>query len=509
MARFSRGLLWVTVLGPIIILPLIFISSRIWLNHHLRGTVTFGDFQLHLTRPKLAWNYNFSSDSITLKSPMVEIQTSHLVVNIRFWQSLVSIRPNLEILTDSMQINFIPEKDQSASWVNRKRNKAPPVFPNIRIPLPFQIKVNNVTVADRARFSTEIRNVVLISEGPKGVVVKADSFSTQFFSVNDSSVFSPFHSVSKLALRQSNFSSPGLYRASARWLGRSVKYQVRFELNSGDYIKMEGGHRKTNLYKGVDSVDISIARISDFNSLFQRKLIPELTNIRLTAALSLDSHQILRTRAILTTPPTFGLGHEHLDLSSSFQDSSGHMVFSARGDSGESAYLSGQFKFPSFSQSHHYNFHSGFSTTLSGYSRNVRLSIGGKRLPGDLEIRRITIRPGLATIAEVKTKDSSNLILRLFKDSSVGDGGPQMAKGISIPQWVCTFSGDLDPRESWTHAWTDTNTSYRQLRVSGVIQQGKVECETWLKTARAYGAEVDSLYASHSVDKKGYQRRRR
>ena len=333
MARFSRGLLWVTVLGPIIILPLIFISSRIWLNHHLRGTVTFGDFQLHLTRPKLAWNYNFSSDSITLKSPMVEIQTSHLVVNIRFWQSLVSIRPNLEILTDSMQINFIPEKDQSASWVNRKRNKAPPVFPNIRIPLPFQIKVNNVTVADRARFSTEIRNVVLISEGPKGVVVKADSFSTQFFSVNDSSVFSPFHSVSKLALRQSNFSSPGLYRASARWLGRSVKYQVRFELNSGDYIKMEGGHRKTNLYKGVDSVDISIARISDFNSLFQRKLIPELTNIRLTAALSLDSHQILRTRAILTTPPTFGLGHEHLDLSSSFQDSSGHMVFSARGDS--------------------------------------------------------------------------------------------------------------------------------------------------------------------------------
>lgn len=480
MGSLRRWLVWGLVLAPVVILPGSFVFARIWLNHHLKRELAFGEIRIRIAKPVLGWNLDFTSDSLEILSPAFNLSTGRMVAELRLWHSLVSMRPALGLGVEAIRVVLPKDSASPEEKIRRKAHRKAPKFPNVRIPIPFNIAVSRIEVFQEERLLTRFNGVRLYSQGPKGAGVEADSLTVLPVadSSADSSTDAPITAVT-LA---------GSYRASARWFGRSVNYQFRFENAVGDHIRLEGGHRKSDLRLGNDSLDLGIGNLSAYALLFPGKRLLPVRDLRLEASDSTDTHLVLRTHIRVTTPPFFKFGAQHLEGTGNFQDSSGRLVLASKGDSGESLYLQGQFHLPSPTHAAIPELLSGLSASFSGYSHNLHMGLGGKVLPAVVDIRRLTIHPGLTADADVSTKDSSALHLRAFRDST----------------WRLAFAGKISPSETWAHGWTDTNIAYRDARVSGEVHKGGVEVEAWTRNARAYGAVADSLYAKQVITKTGY-----
>jgi hypothetical protein len=480
MGSFRRLLLWGVLLTPVALLPGAFIFAKIWLNHHLNRDLVIAESHIRMVRPLLGWNFNFNSDSLEILSPNFVIRTGPVALDIRLWQTLVSFRPRLTLVSDTVLV-CLPEDTASEAEKERRRAKRKtPVFPNIRIPIPFSVSVDRIVFLRDDSLLAYVDGVRALSQGPKGIAFEAERV-TVFPTKNAST----------------SWGLAGSFRVSARWFGKSLRYQVMLQNANGDFFNMEGGHRKSNLRLGNDSLSLGINDIGQLSNLVPKMNLSGFSNLKLQCAVNVDSHTVFRSHFLLSTPAFFAFGAQHLDGTGVFADSLGRVVVSTQGDSGENAYLQGRFSLPFRNGNRSTNLDSStplinkFSATLSGYTRNLHLQLGGKQLPADIDIRRLTVSPGLFMEADVRTKDSSTIILHAF---------PQDAWAA----WKVTFAGKIHPRESWAHAWTDTNIAFQDARVKGEITKGHVSGEAWFKNVKAYGAVADSLYLRHEVNKTGY-----
>jgi hypothetical protein len=471
MSKAKRWLLWGLILSPVAVIPSAYFVSRLWLNHHLQRELAVGDFRIRLANPNLGWNLDFFSDSVELSAPRFSVRTGRISTDVRFWNSVASLKPNILVRADTIRIRVEPDSLDSLERERRRRNRKAPVFPNLRIPIAFKVAASEVELAVGGIETARVRDLVFLSQGPKGVAIEASAIGVR--NPRDSNLLDVVAS----------------YRASARWFGKSVRFQVRAQNPEGGFFRLDGEHRKSDLGIGKDSLAAQWADFSAFAPLFPGKGPPDFSDMEVQASLETGEHKVAGIRAAFTTPRVWQIGPQRVEWIGNLADSSGQMTMKSHGQTGENLYLQGHFQLP--------NLDSGFAripgsltASLSGFSHDFRFRIGNRILPGDAEIRRLKILPGLNLEADVRTRDSSLVHGRAYRapDSS----------------WKCVFTGTVDPRETWMHAWVDTNVSFRHARVSGEAGRKGLTVEAWINQPKAYGAAADSVYAVQNINRTGY-----
>ncbi|MEO7427693.1 MAG: hypothetical protein ABI036_21095 [Fibrobacteria bacterium] len=492
MTKAKRRLLWGLMAAPFLIAPSAFILTRAWLNHHLQRELSFGDFRIRLANPNLAWNLNFFSDSLEISAPRFSLRTGRLLSEVRVLKTLFTFKPDLRMTMDTVRIRLEPDTSETARERARKKRRIP-AFPNLRLPIGFRISAVSLQVRIGDRESFEAQNLSLYSQGPKGAAVSA----------------------SGIVFRTGTDSLPRSYQAmhrfSLRWFGKSVRYQARVQNSTGDFVRLEGEHRKSDLREGRDSLEASFSGLDGLASLFPGKHLPGISQVDVQAGWHAGEHKAGMVKTAFTTPKVWQIGPQRVELRGNLEDSSGKIVLMSRGLRQEILYLQGRFEIPGVDSLA--RIPKEMTASLSGYSHDFRFRLANRILPGDAEIRRLKLLPGLNFEAEVRTRDSSVLHGRAFR---VPDSSARVASGIrassSHPSrparpdstWRLQFSGTVDPRESWVHAWVDTNVAFRRARLKGDLGRAGLVVEAWIDQPRAYGAAGDSLYAIQTITRKGY-----
>ena len=479
MTKARRWLLWGLIASPVALMPAAFVVSRLWLNHHLQREVVFGDVRLRLANPNLGWNLNFFSDSVELTAPRFSLRTGRIATDVRLWNSIASLRPDILVATDQVLIHVEPDSLDSLARERKRRNRKRPVFPNFRLPAAFRLTAGDVEIAVGVSQTVQVRDLVVQSDGPKSASVAASELSVR--ASRDSSLV-------RLAAD---------YRASARWFGKSLRYHVRVQAGD-DFLRLDGEHSKSDLRAGKDSLDAHWAGLEVIASLFKHGRPPAFSDLEVQASLESGEHRTVRVRAAFTTPRVWEIGPQRVEWIGNLEDSSGRMTLKSQGRKGETAYLQGRFQLPD-PDSGFARIPAAATANLSGFTRDFRFRIADRLLPGDAEIRRLRLLPGLNLEAEVRTRDSSVMRGKAFRapDSSLGG-----LKGDS--SWKCVFGGTVDPREAWVHAWVDTNVSFRHARVSAEAGRNGLKVEAWVNQPRAYGSAADSVYAVQAINRTGY-----
>jgi hypothetical protein len=486
LTKAKRILLLSLILSPVVLLPSAFLFARIWLNHHLQRELSFGGVQLRLVNPILGWDLDFHSDSVAITAPRFALHAGRIDTDVRLWNSIASLKPSIKLGVDTVRIRVQPDTSDSLELARKRKRRKTPTFPNLRIPVSFRISASQVELSMGERKTAEVRGLVFYSQGPKGLALEASGISAP--GPKDSS------------LVEVN----GAYRASARWFGKSLRYQVRAQDTAGNFLRLEGERRKADLRMGKDSLDAALADFMPYASLFRgRKGPPDFRDLALQASLETGEHKSARFHAVFRSPPVWQIKSQSVDMTGILEDSSGRISIRTEGQTEESAYLQGRFELPSLDSGLARGV-SQATATLSGYTRNFRFRIGRRILPGDAEIRRLRLLPGLNLEAEIRTRDSSLIRGHAFRapDSSAKTASVR-GKGKDSA-WKCVFTGTVDPRETWVHAWVDTNVAFRQARISGEAGKSGLKVEAWIKQPKAYGSAADSLYAMQTVNKTGY-----
>lgn len=485
MNKARRWLLWGLLLSPVAILPTGFVIARVWLHNQLQRELAVGDFRLRLFNPYLSWNLSFSSDSFEVTSPAYSVRAAEVDADLRIWNSIASLKPSLRIRVESVLFDLEPDTSDDSAKALRRRLRKPPSIPNVRIPLDFRLSIAQFEAARDGKPMGRVDGLEIRSQGPKGVVLEAKGFA-----------FAGERGTDPPTLEAA-------FRASARWFGKSLRYQVRLESMDGDYLSVNGARRKTDLRIGGDSLEIRLADLTAYAAFFPGKVAPAVTDLKASATLATGGRFSLNSRAAFSAPPIWKLGPQRIEWSGSMQDSAGRLVLTGKGDQGESVYLQGHFSLPSLDSLDMRRLAAGMTGTFSGYTRNFRFPIGRRILPGDAEIRRIRILPGLNLEAELRTRDSSVMTAKAFRAPHPGPSGT-VGRGTADSAWKCAFAGTIDPRETWVHAWVDTHVVYRSARIKGEVGPEGLRAEAWFSQPRAYGAAGDSLYTEQRVTRTGY-----
>lgn len=481
MTRAKRWLLWGAVLAPVAILPSAFIVSRIWLHQQLQRELGVGDLRIRLSNPVLGWNLTFSTDSLEVESPALTVRAGRMLADLRLWNSLASLKPSLRVEVGDAKVRLAPDSSGDSARAARKRSREALTFPNLRIPVEFHASISRLEIARGPTTVGHIGGIEFRSDGPKGVVLEASGADLPGSGGLDSL-----------------FALGASFRASARWFGKTLRYQVRGETPSGDFLRLEGERPKTDLRLGRDSLDLQAASLSAYSRFIPGNGPREFSGISLNGAVVNGENKAMRVRVRFTAPPVWLIGPQRVEGTLAVEDSSGRLVLAARGSDGESFYLQGHFQSQLLGGLGWSRISSGLSASLSGYSRGFRFPIGGKVLPGDAEIRRLKILPGLKLETELRTRDNSVILANAFR---VPDpSGP----GAIDSSWKCEFTGTISPVETWAHAWVDTNVDYSHARVKGDLGSGGLTVEAWIRDPRAYGAAGDSLYAQQRVTRTGF-----
>ena len=497
MTKTKRLLLLGILLSPVALLPTAFIVARVWLNQHLQRELSFAGFGLRLTNPVLGWDLDFSSDSLEVKSPRFSLRSGRIATDLRIWNSIASLKPSLRVEADTIRMRAEPDPADSLERARKKRLGKAPSFPNIRIPIAFRISATRVEMAMGDKPVVRLDGLSFYSQGQKGLALEASGIAL------------PGKGDSGLV------NVAGAYRASARWFGKNLRYQLRVKDPEGNFLNLDGERRKADLRVGKDSVDASLNSLTAYAPLFhgvasgkpqapglRAKGLPDFRDITLQASLEMrKDHRSVRLHAGFQSPAVWRIVTQRVDLTAKLEDSSGRITVRSQGATDEAAYLQGNFQLP--------NLDSGFAraagemtATLSGFTRNFRFRIGRRILPGDAEIRRLRVLPGLIVEADVRTRDSSVFHGRAFRSADSGVGRrrfrPIDRPGIA-PSTARSIRG-----ETWVHAWVDTNVTFRHARVTGEAGRSGLKVETWIRQPRAYGSAADSLYAIQTVNRSGY-----
>lgn len=492
-SRTRRLLLWGLLLLPVAALPLSYAAGRAWINRNLERDLAFGKVKIHLDGPRLGWRLNFTTDSLRVESPGFQATAGTVRLRLRFWHSIASLRPSLASSVDTLRVDLPAQPPRKGPRSYRLRSSKPVEFPSRRIPVPIRVESRLVRVTRGGRPLAEASQVNLLSQGPKGAAVEWSSLR-----------------LDTLAFLE------GPFRASARWFGKSVRYQARFRGAGGDEIRLDGERRKDDLAQGRDSLDLSIAALEKYAALLRLRAggnASQVTGLRLSAAFrnggpppksgglfgsrkasaGIPPGLAASLRLDARVPGPMRLGPLDGTLRLDFQDSTGRIAAEARG-SGESggsmARLAGPFLLPPGDSLSPSTLLAALEADLSGYSRGVRLPIGRRMLPGDFEVSRLRVADGEA-LAEVRSRDGSEVRARIFRDGRK-------------PSWKVTFSGDASPTETWARIWTDTNVNWRSAAVTGSFVPGELEVEVRGYGVTAYGAAADSLWARNLIRRRGY-----
>ena len=484
MTRTRRLLLWALVLSPVALLPTAFAFSRLWLNHHLQRELAFGDFRLRLKNPLLGWDLNFSADAVDVSAPRFALATGRVSADARIWNSVASLKPSLSVSTDTVRIAVEPDSLADSASVARKR-KRKPVFPNLRLPADFRFAAARVEITSGGKPIAIISTPVFYSQGPKGVGFEMAGISAVVGARGDSA-----------RSGSSRLEWNAYTHISARWFGKWVRYQMRMQDTLGRFVKLDGERRKSDLRVGSDTVDMSLPDLSLLAPLF-RRAPPDLQGLTLKASLTTGEHRLVHVHAGLSTPPVWVIARQAAEIDVEAEDDDGRLTLNATGPSGELAYLQGRFRLPPADTGGIKAMLPGLAAELSGYTRNLRFRIGRRLLPGDAEIRKLTLSPGLLLSAQVRTRDSSVLDGRAFRVQDSAHAGGDSS-------WKVVFGGRADPKETWARAWTDTNVAFKSGRIEAMADRAGLHVETWIQQPRAYGAAADSLYAEQTVNKAGY-----
>lgn len=475
-SRTRRLWIWGLALSPFLFVLAALVAAHAWLNRHLHRDIALPGVRIHLANPTLAWDLSFDADSLVVSARAGSLRAGHVFADLSMWQSLVSLHPSLYAQADTVAVRLDSAAAAAAAERRRREGAKTPAFPNLRVPVPFHLRIAAVTVARGERPLVSLSGLRLQTDGPKGAVVSWDSVALR---VADSA-----------APEGRLVTVPASVRASARWFGKWVRYQVRAQNENGDYAWIEGERRKADLREGRDSLEVNVARLSDYGAWFSGRKVPDLRSFNLQAADDGALARSARFRARGHLPVFWHFGPQDLDLQAHWEDGAGRLVAEIRGPENEDVYLQGQVNWPGRLDTA--TVLRTMTGTFSGYSRNVKVRLGPKTLPGDMEISRLRLRQGLVAEAEVRTRDSSTFQLR---------AGPDPEK-----KWKLTFSGKASPREAWAQRWTnDTNVSYREAWVNGEFHPGQVAVSARLRgNVRAYGAAADSAVAEQVVTKRGY-----
>lgn len=507
MTKTKRLLLLGVLLSPVALLPTAFIVARVWLNQHLQRDLSFAGFGLHLTNPILGWDLDFRSDSLEVSSPRFSLRSGKIATDWRIWNSIASLKPSLSVVADTIRMRVEPDPADSVERARKRKRGKIPSFPNVRIPVAIRVSAIRVEMAMGDKPVARLDGLSFYSQGPKGFTLEATGIAL------------PAKGDSGLV------SLAGTYRASARWFGKNLRYQFRVQDPEGNFLRLDGERRKGDLRVGKDSVDASLKAFTTYAPFLRTirsempqvpgqrpKGIPDFRNMTLQASLEMGKdHRSIHLHAGFQSPAVWRIRPQQVDVTAKLEDSSGRVTIRSHGEADESAYLQGRFHLP--------NLDSGFAratremtANLSGFTRNFRFRIGRRMLPGDAEIRRLRLLPGLVVEADVRTRDSSVFHGRAFRDGDSSARVPLAASGAIAANsvsagsnaWKCAFTGTIDPGETWVHAWVDTNVSFRHARVSGEAGKRGLKVETWIRQPKAYGSAADSLYAVQTVDKSGY-----
>ncbi|MEO7955660.1 MAG: hypothetical protein ABIW76_03135, partial [Fibrobacteria bacterium] len=500
MTKAKRFALWGLILSPVLLFPTAFISARLWLNHHLKRDLAFGGIRLHLENPLLGWDLDFRADSVSLTAPRLGLHAGRIETDLRLWNSIASLKPSLSLSVESIRIRVEPDSADNLELERRRKRRKAPSFPSVRIPVDFEIKAGRVEFAMGRSKAFEARGVIFRTQGPKGVELEASGLAVG--GRGDDSTLKDIG---------------GVYRASARWFGQSLRYQLRAQDSAGNFVKVDGERFKRDLRMGKDSVEAFLADFSSYASLFPRKRSanplsgtsadslggktrrgepPNLRDMALQGSLETGDHRSLRLHATFRTPAVWRIRSQAVELTGNLDDSLGRISLMSKGESEETAYLHGRFHLPSL-DSGLARAASGLTASLSGFTRNFRFRIGRRMLPGDAEILRLRVLPGLVLEADVRSRDGSVFHGRAFR-------GPDSGSARRDSSWKCVFSGTVDPGETWVHAWVDTNVSFRHARIGGEAGRHGLKVETWVLQPKAYGSAADSLYALQTITKSGY-----
>jgi hypothetical protein len=469
-----RWWLWGLALFPFVFALAALGVAHAWLNRHLHREIKLPGISIHLANPDLAWDLSFSADTVEVESRAFSLKAGAVFADLSVWQSLVSFRPTLFAKADTVDLR-LDDSAQSAAAKKRRPSGKVPAFPNPRIPVPFRFHVASVRVARGERAFAAISGLRIQSEGPKGASVDLDSLSLRG---SDSAA-----GDSLISLRASA-------HASARWFGKSVRYQARAQHADGDLAWLEGERKKSDLRQGQDTLGISVARLSDYAAFLPKKKIPDMRDLRIQASDKGNPAEAALLRVRFHLPSLLRFGPQDADLFGRWEDGAGRVVVNVRGEDNENIYLQGQMHWPGALDSA--KALRAMTGVFAGFSRNVAVRLGKKTLPGDMEISRLRIHPGFVAEAEVRTRDSSTFQLR---------AGPDPVNG-----WKLVFSGKASPKESWAQKWTnDTNVSYSNAWVNGEFHPGQVAIQARIRgKVRAYGAMADSVIADQVVTKHGY-----
>jgi hypothetical protein len=469
--RARRLILWAAVLLPLLAAPIVLAVLRAWLDGRMREEIALGGISLRLHGAHLGWDLGFSADSVALVTPGFTAGAGSIRAELRLWRSLVSLSPSMLVLVDTLRVDLPSRPDRKGPRLVRLRGRKARTFPSVRFPIPFRLETERVRVMRGGIPVAEAGVLAFYSQGPKGAAI--EWAETLLHSRADSASRDP------LVMK-------GAFKASARWFGAWVRYQARALALNGDGFSLEGERRKADLGVGRDSVEMNLSGLERYARLLGGRP-PEVSGIRASASLATVEGLSLTARASARVPGPLRMGPLRATAEIGFQDSSGRLVAAGEGERGGKMYLQGRFRLPLADSVEPAALVRAFSGEFSGFSRDVRFPLGGKVLPGDLEIKSLRVKDGGAT-AQVRSRDNTQLSLRVFRDSS----------------WRMDFEGVASPTETWAHAWTDTNVAWRSAWVNGRWHRGQLAVEVRGKGVRAYGAAADSLWARNIIRRRGY-----
>jgi hypothetical protein len=510
MARFRarRWLLWGLLFLPVLAVPAAFILGRAYVNQRLQSDFSLGRYRLHLVAPRLGWDLRFTADSLVFSSPSAMVRAGRLRCEARFWQSLVSLNPSFLATADSIRVELAGKPERRQPRVLALRPGKPAVFPTLRIPVPFRLEAEAVTVGRSGRALVRVADAALYSQGPKGAAVE---WKRALFAPDDSA-----------------YALEGAFRASARWFGKRLRYQASFQGASGDAFRLEGERRKADLRRGRDSLEASASGLEAYARWFGGDRVPPATELKATASVDLDDGPALRLQTEFTYPVPMRIGPQRISLRLGFRDSVGTLRVDSRGEQGQTALVQGSFHLPLADSLPIAALPSLIRGEFTGHTRNVRVPIGRWVLPGDAEIRRFSIAGGEAQ-AEVRTRDSSEVSLRFFRDSlprlpwlepgipphagrgpkaetrrTAGAGTGARAGAAGGPSWRFTLSGRASPTETWARIWTRNQVNYRSALLVGEFRPGELIVDVRGQGVTAYMAAADSLWARNVIRRRGY-----